>query len=328
MLDLKRCKNAIRRERFGLREIFTPTTIYVANVSRLAGHGMSSQGKNKELNTDLLDTHSIADRLNSWKAIARHLRREVRTVQLWEKHEGLPVHRHFHNRQGTVFAFRGEINLWCEQRAAARVSAQATKPEPDDVPKTRHRLAVLNGTLADIGPGGLLADIVGLLDPTKVELLHDTAAASAEFLLRLKAVATSDCATLELFSVRLQTVIWCHTFAPDRPADVRKVSRLVQEIQESLWLQSVSTIKFISRPSRAPKPGAREAYVKGRYLWSRRTEEDLRKAVNCFRTAIWRDPDFALAYTGVADSLTLLSFYEIVSPAEAMPRARAAALRA
>ena len=48
----------------------------------------------------------------------------------------------------------------------------------------------------------------------------------------------------------------------------------------------------------------------------------------CFRTALWRDPDFALAYTGLADSLTLLSFYEIISPAEAMPRARAAALRA
>src|ERR1700694_1342286 len=43
------------------------------------------------------------DRLDSWKEIANYLKREVRTVQLWEKKEGLPVHRHFHNSLGTVF---------------------------------------------------------------------------------------------------------------------------------------------------------------------------------------------------------------------------------
>ena len=41
-----------------------------------------------------------SDRLDSWKAIANHLGREVRTVQLWEKLEGLPVHRHFHRETG------------------------------------------------------------------------------------------------------------------------------------------------------------------------------------------------------------------------------------
>src|SRR3954447_11640910 len=48
------------------------------------------------------------DRLDSWKEIANHLGREVRTVQLWEKLEGLPVHRHFHRKLGSVFAFRSD----------------------------------------------------------------------------------------------------------------------------------------------------------------------------------------------------------------------------
>src|ERR1700756_3863801 len=58
------------------------------------------------------------DRLDSWKEIASYLRREVRTVQLWEKKEGLPVHRHFHKRLGSVFAYRSEIDLW--QRRVSR----------------------------------------------------------------------------------------------------------------------------------------------------------------------------------------------------------------
>jgi tetratricopeptide (TPR) repeat protein len=155
-----------------------------------------------------------AERLDSWKQIAAYLKREVRTVQLWEKREGLPVHRHFHNQLGSVFAFRAEIDAWTRRRAVG--------PTPIDNAVQQH--------------------------------------------------------------------------APRAP--------------------------------RLPSPAAREAYLKGRYHWSRRSEQDLRKAMGWFDTAIREDPDFALPYTGVADSFTLLAFYEIVSPAEAMPRARDAAMRA
>src|SRR5579859_1609673 len=66
------------------------------------------------------------DRLDSWKEIASYLRREVRTVQLWEKREGLPVHRHFHRRLGSVFAYRGEIDLW--QRRVSRIHPDQETP--------------------------------------------------------------------------------------------------------------------------------------------------------------------------------------------------------
>ena len=80
--------------------------------------------------------------------------------------------------------------------------------------------------------------------------------------------------------------------------------------------------------ARPPHADAREAYFKGRYFWNRRSEVDLHKALQCFHTAAVTDPEFALAYTGIADTLTLLSFYEMVSPTEAMPQARDAAIRA
>ncbi len=52
------------------------------------------------------------DHLDSWKEIASYLRREIRTVQLWEKKEGLPIHRHFHKQLGSVYALRSEIERW------------------------------------------------------------------------------------------------------------------------------------------------------------------------------------------------------------------------
>jgi|SRR5712692_338048 len=56
------------------------------------------------------------DRLDSWKEIAVYLDREVRTVQRWEKREGLPVHRQFHLKAGTVCAFKHEIDTWIKIR--------------------------------------------------------------------------------------------------------------------------------------------------------------------------------------------------------------------
>src|SRR6516165_9381065 len=52
------------------------------------------------------------DRLDSWKEIAAHLQREVRTVQRWERSEGLPIHRHLHQKLGSVYAYRSELDAW------------------------------------------------------------------------------------------------------------------------------------------------------------------------------------------------------------------------
>jgi hypothetical protein len=56
------------------------------------------------------------DRLDSWKEIAAYLDRDVTTVQRWEKREGMPVHRHLHDRMGSVYAFRAELDAWTRSR--------------------------------------------------------------------------------------------------------------------------------------------------------------------------------------------------------------------
>jgi hypothetical protein len=59
---------------------------------------------------------SDRERLDSWKEIAVYLDREVRTVQRWEKREGLPVQRQFHVKGGTVWALKHEIDAWLKNR--------------------------------------------------------------------------------------------------------------------------------------------------------------------------------------------------------------------
>lgn len=71
-------------------------------------------------------------KLSSWKEIAAYLDRDPRTVQLWEKQEGFPVHRHQHHARASVYAFTAEIDAWLQarsrQKAAAMGAAGAAEP--------------------------------------------------------------------------------------------------------------------------------------------------------------------------------------------------------
>ena len=67
------------------------------------------------------------DRLDSWKEIAVYLGREVRTAQRWERREGLPVHRHCHPKGNSVWALKGEIDVWLHSRNRA-----ASEPAPKE----------------------------------------------------------------------------------------------------------------------------------------------------------------------------------------------------
>ena len=73
---------------------------------------------------------------------------------------------------------------------------------------------------------------------------------------------------------------------------------------------------------------AYQLYLQGRFHWNKRTRESLKQAVEFFNRAIEKDPKFALAYSGLAESYVLFPNYSVASPLEAMPKAKTAALRA
>src|SRR5579859_3857291 len=83
-------------------------------------------------------TQWTRERLDSWKEVASFFRREVRTVQLWEKSEGLPVRRQYHKKLGSVYAYRQELETWWIARSAmhagygrpAHTAAETVKSKP------------------------------------------------------------------------------------------------------------------------------------------------------------------------------------------------------
>jgi phage terminase Nu1 subunit (DNA packaging protein) len=79
------------------------------------------------------------EHLLSWKEIAAYLRRDVRTVQRWEKTERLPVRRRRDRELETVYALKAELDSWRESRQPSRTSERSNPA----VAKFRRRLAVL-----------------------------------------------------------------------------------------------------------------------------------------------------------------------------------------
>ena len=77
-------------------------------------------------------------------------------------------------------------------------------------------------------------------------------------------------------------------------------------------------------------PVAYESYLKGRYFWNKRTADGLKVALAYFNEAIDEDPKYAQAYSGLADTYALLGDwqYAVMTPKEALPKAKAAAIKA
>lgn len=84
-------------------------------------------------------------RLDSWKEIAAYLSRDVTTVQRWEKREGMPVHRHIHDKRGSVYALEDELDEWVQSR-------RSTGYELEEKPEEKITLPAPNGDHATAAP--------------------------------------------------------------------------------------------------------------------------------------------------------------------------------
>src|SRR4029453_10415312 len=80
-----------------------------------------------------------------------------------------------------------------------------------------------------------------------------------------------------------------------------------------------------SRPNAPHRPTAHLVYLKGRYLWNKRTEQDLYRSIDEFKRALLIDPDFALAHAGLADSYVLIGIWGLEPSHSAFGAARQAA---
>ena len=105
-------------------------------------------------------------------------------------------------------------------------------------------------------------------------------------------------------------------------------SDIAKTIAETLQAKLTGSEKTAMSKKPTANPEAYELYLKGRFFWNKRTAADLRKGIDYFNQAISKDPSYALAYAGLADSYVILSVFGAASPQDSIPQARAAAKKA
>jgi TolB-like protein/DNA-binding winged helix-turn-helix (wHTH) protein/Flp pilus assembly protein TadD len=133
---------------------------------------------------------------------------------------------------------------------------------------------------------------------------------------------------VELVLARLDRHLWSNSYE----GDLRNVFFLQAEVARKIADDVRVTLTPRDRARlarvRASNPDAYLAYSKGRFFWNKRSEQDLKKAIGFFQQAVDKDPDYALAYDGLADCWLPLGWYGFLSPAETFPYAKAAVRRA
>lgn len=313
-------------------------------------------------------------RLDSWKEIAAHLGREVRTVQGWEKTEGLPVHRHQHARQGSVYAFKAELDAW-------RHGRKGVSEAPAQAAQSRRRLVIVAACLAallavgavwlwrngaaksssealssvvvlpfldfsaqkdqEYFSDGLTEEIIDAL--SRVPDLRVVARTSAFAFkgkandireigrqLQVSAVLEGSVRksgdqlriTAQLNRVSDGTHLWSRTF----DKQLRDIFGVQREISQAIADQ----LRAGPVPRREPTGNlaAYSLYQEGRYFFNQGIPDSLWKARDRFEQAIERDPKFALAQAGLADTYAYMAEHMIVAPKEVMPKAKQAAEKA
>jgi TolB-like protein/Tfp pilus assembly protein PilF len=129
----------------------------------------------------------------------------------------------------------------------------------------------------------------------------------------------------ELVDLRDNKQIWGEKYQR-KIADLLAVERdIAREITSNLRPKLSGEEQNRAAKNYTDNAAAYEAYLKGRFYWNKRTPADFHKAIEFFQQAIEKDPNYALAYSGLADSYALLSVYGGGSPIEWMPLAKAAA---
>jgi TolB-like protein/DNA-binding winged helix-turn-helix (wHTH) protein/Tfp pilus assembly protein PilF len=136
--------------------------------------------------------------------------------------------------------------------------------------------------------------------------------------------------TVQLIQVPTDKHIWSQSYEGDVRDTLALQNRVANAIAEQIRVTVKQQEQTALQNSRPVNSEAYEAYLRGRYFWNKRTGDGLKKAVEYFTTAIEKDPTFAAAYSGLADTYALSGDWEygILSPQDAFAQAKAAATKA
>lgn len=129
--------------------------------------------------------------------------------------------------------------------------------------------------------------------------------------------------SLELVNTQTQDVIWTEQYDRKQSDLVSLQSEIAKDVSTKLKSKLSGADEAKVTKTSTVNPEAYQAYLKGRYYWNRRSAENLKKAIEQFDIAVQKDPNYALAYIGLADSYGIAGNFPGMSVKESIPRAKA-----
>jgi serine/threonine-protein kinase len=279
----------------------------------------------------------MGERLESWKEIADHLGRGVRTVQRWALTRHLPVHRLPGGKRPRVFSLTSEIDGWL-------MNSGAREPHESSLSVAVLPFVSLSADAEGQYFGeGLASDIINAL--VRVPGLHVIARTSSFALsgsaqdvrqigARLGAhwlimgSIRRDHKRVRVSAQLVNTRDGCHAWSESYDRQLTHLFAIQDDIARSIALALKVRLSAESAQRRPTVDlAAYDLWVKGRAVSQHFTQEAVEQARGCYEAAIARDPRFALPYFGLAELLLRGRMFGTSSSREALERAREAIVR-
>jgi TolB-like protein/Flp pilus assembly protein TadD len=267
-------------------------------------------------------------RLDSWKEIAAYLNRGVRTVQRWECEEDLPVHRLQHEKLGSVYAFKSELDRWL----VSRRDRLGNEPTGDD--GAGRSVGVL--PFADMSREkdqeyfceGMAEEIINALSGIRgLQVASRTSAfqfrragADVREIGRKLRVGTLLEGSVRKSGERLRIAVQLidaengyHLWSETYDREIRDVFAIQEEIARSVAHELEVTLSPKEKAALEKTPTsdiqAYDFYLRGRKYYYLYGPRDIDCAIQLFTRAIERDSNYPLAYAGLADCWSYVYLY-------------------
>jgi TolB-like protein/Flp pilus assembly protein TadD len=134
--------------------------------------------------------------------------------------------------------------------------------------------------------------------------------------------------SLELVDVQKDNVIWTEQYVRSQSDLVSLQTEIARDVSSKLQTRLSGADQQMLAKTYTADPVAYQLYLKGRYYWNKRTAENIRKAIEQFQQAVDTDPNYALAYAGLADCFVVMGDYSGTPESETVPKMQAFAKRA
>jgi hypothetical protein len=133
--------------------------------------------------------------------------------------------------------------------------------------------------------------------------------------------------TAQLIDAPVDRHLWAKSYERELKGVLALQDEVARDIAEEIRVKLKPEQPTRLANNHPVDPAAHQAYLRGRYWWHRRGRENELKGLQYFEQAVHLEPSYALAWTGIADSYLVMAHHGVLPPKEAMPRARAAALK-